>query len=40
MENFMKISKRILFFLLLPIYAPLSLFMNFTYKWWEGLLDK
>jgi|GEM_PF-1912446 len=31
--------KLILFFLLLPIYAPLYLFLHITGGWWEGLLD-
>jgi hypothetical protein len=31
--------KLILFFLLLPIYAPLYLFLHLTFSWWEGLLD-
>lgn len=34
-----KILKRILFFLLLPIYGPIYLFLNLTGEWWEGLLD-
>jgi hypothetical protein len=35
----MKALKRVLFFLLLPIYGPLYAFMNLTFKWWEGLLE-
>lgn len=29
--------KRILFLILMPIYAPLALFSNLTYPWWLGL---
>jgi len=35
----MKILKTIFFFVLLPIYGPLYAFMNYTFKWWEGLLE-
>ena len=31
--------KKVLFIILLPVYAPLSLFLNHTLGWWEGLLD-
>jgi len=31
--------KLILFLLLLPLYAPMYLFLHLTFKWWEGLLD-
>ena len=34
-----KILKYMLFFLLLPIYAPAYLFLHFTFEWWEKLLD-
>jgi hypothetical protein len=30
--------KKVLFFLLLPIYVPLIIFLDLTLKWWEGLL--
>ncbi|MDB5254474.1 MAG: hypothetical protein JWL80_540 [Parcubacteria group bacterium] len=33
------IIKKILFFILLPIYGPLYVFMHYTFKWWESLLD-
>lgn len=35
----MKPLKFIIFLVLLPIYAPLYLFLHFTFKWWESLLD-
>lgn len=31
------ILKRLLFLALLPIYGSLYAFMNYTFKWWEGL---
>jgi hypothetical protein len=35
----MKVAKRILFFILLPIYGPMYALMHYTFKWWESLLD-
>ncbi len=32
-----KLFKKILFFLLMPIYGPIALFMKLTYEWWAGL---
>lgn len=29
--------KKILFFLLMPIYVPLALFLNGTFEWWVKL---
>lgn len=31
--------KKFLFFVLIPIYVPIILFLNFTQKWWESLAD-
>jgi hypothetical protein len=31
--------KKILFFLLLPIYGPAALIMNLTFDWWMSLLE-
>jgi len=36
----MRVLKIILFFLLAPIYVPAYFLMNFTYKWWTGLVDE
>lgn len=35
----MKTFKVLLFFALIPIYAPAYLFLKLTFEWWEGLLD-
>jgi len=35
----MKIFKKILFFLLLPIYGPLAIFMGITFEWWVKLKE-
>lgn len=35
----MKIAKRTLFLVLIPVYIPIMLFLQFTEKWWEGLLE-
>ena len=35
----MKVIRLIIFLLLAPIYVPTYLLMNFTFKWWSGLLD-
>lgn len=35
----MDIAKKFLFLLLLPVYAAAILLLNYTQKWWEGLLD-
>lgn len=35
----MKAFRVILFFVLIPIYGPLYIFLNSTFNWWEGLLD-
>lgn len=40
MDILIRISKFIVFFALAPIYVPAYLLMNFTFKWWSGLLDK
>ncbi|HAO64607.1 TPA: hypothetical protein DCQ44_01340 [Candidatus Taylorbacteria bacterium] len=32
-----KLFRRILFFILMPIYGPLGLFMHLTYPWWQNL---
>lgn len=32
--------KRILFFILMPIYGPLTLFSHLTYPWWLRLYNK
>ena len=34
----LKILKVILFFILLPIFGPAYLLMQFGFKWWTGLL--
>lgn len=31
--------KKVLFFLLVPIYVPAIVFLNTTMGWWEKLLD-
>lgn len=31
--------KKVLFFLLLPIYGGAIVLLNYTQKWWEGLLE-
>jgi hypothetical protein len=31
--------KKVFFFLLMPIYVPAILFLNFTQKWWESLAE-
>jgi hypothetical protein len=35
----MSTLKKILFFLLLPVYALAILFLNLTLDWWQKLLD-
>lgn len=35
----MKVVKVILFFLLMPIYAPLGLFLHLTFDWWTKLIE-
>jgi hypothetical protein len=32
-----KLLKKILFFILAPIYGTLGLFMHLTYPWWQSL---
>ena len=32
-----KLFKKIFFFVLMPIYGPLALFMHLTYPWWQDL---
>lgn len=32
-----KRMKKVFFFLLLPIYGPLAIFMNYTFEWWAKL---
>lgn len=39
MKAFIRLLKIILFFILLPIYLPAYLLMNFTFSWWYGLLN-
>lgn len=34
----MKLIKILVFFILAPIYVPAYLLMNFSFKWWSGLL--
>jgi len=36
----MIVLRYLLFFLLAPIYIPAYLLMNFTFKWWTGLIEK
>ena len=36
----LRLIKLLVFFLLLPIYAPAYLLMHFTFKWYSSLLDK
>lgn len=31
--------KYTLFLLLLPVYVPAYILMNFTFKWWSSLVD-
>lgn len=31
--------KKVIFFLLLPVYGTMILFLNLTLKWWESLAD-
>ncbi|MDP3763335.1 MAG: hypothetical protein Q8Q92_01625 [bacterium] len=40
MEILIRALKLIIFFALAPIYVPVYLLMNFTFKWWSSLLDK
>lgn len=35
----MKALKRVLFFILVPIYVPAIAFLNFSQKWWESLME-
>jgi hypothetical protein len=35
---FGRIFNVILFFVLLPIYGPMYIFLHLTFEWWEGLL--
>jgi len=35
--DFGTLFRRFLFLLLAPLYGGLFLFMNLTFKWWEGL---
>lgn len=35
----MSVTKKILFFVLIPIYVPAYVLMHFTFKWWSSLLD-
>jgi hypothetical protein len=35
-----RLFKRILFFLLMPIYAPMALLSHLTYEWWLALHKK
>ena len=39
MNLLIRIFKMIIFFVLAPIYVPIYFLMNFTFKWWSGLLD-
>lgn len=32
-------GKKLLFFLLVPVYVPAIILLNFTQKWWESLLE-
>ncbi len=38
MSEVLKILKILLFLLLLPLYAPAYVLMQFTFKWWTELL--
>lgn len=40
MKLFIRPLKIALFFLLAPVYVPMYLLMNFTFKWWTSLLSK
>jgi hypothetical protein len=35
----MDLVKKLFFFLLMPIFVPLALFLNLTFDWWAGLGD-
>lgn len=32
-------AKKVLFLVLVPVYVPAILLLNYTQKWWEGLLE-
>ena len=40
MKILLRVVKLIVFFLLSPLYVPVYLLMNFTFKWWSSLLDE
>jgi hypothetical protein len=31
--------KKVLFFLLIPVYVPAIVLLNYSQKWWESLLE-
>ena len=35
----MKILNKIAFFVLAPIYIPMTVLMMYTFEWWTGLMD-